>query len=861
MYTIYSEIYGQRVCLHDDTVTNAMVHVIEPMLTLEDNAAGSLEFKLAPTNIGYAVREYTETVVETIELDGVYKGDVYNVSDLLNIQDPQDGDIWGVLADNSKRKYSSEDGWMIYTEQTTTREVTRTVDLVERMKSIIKVYEDGEEIWEGRVLSEKQDFFNCRSIYCEGEMAYLNDTCQPAMEYHDITLREYLDSVLNYHNRKVDVGKRFTVGIVTVKDGPNPTQTAEHETGLRYTQYEKTMETINKLVEELGGHLRIRKENGVRYLDYLEDYPNTSTQTINFGKNLLEFTREYDMSSLCTAVLVTGSVIEKEGGTKVGKELTLYHYPAPSGDHTIGQSTGYILSQANNQSEVSWTYNADCAGYHTARAEVEPGKTYYVSCRLHGGYVMYCLRGNADGTGDYFAEGIKKASSNIGFTDCVETKIKIPKDCHSIILCGFGDSIPLRVNESLDDEDDTELEAYTTLEDYPETTYHPLGSLYVVNPEAVTQYGWIEQRLDLSDVSDKEVLYASAVAYLTNGQFDEMTIELTAVDMNLLGVQSDKIHLLDKVWVISEPHGLERLFPVTKLEIPLDHPADMKFSLGSKTEQSLTSVNNDIKDDLLSKIAGIPSYSKTLASAKNNAAQLIADATNGYVTIVHNGNGAQELVVSDYPITDEQDWPHVTNCWVWNVNGLCHANHYPLTSADTPNVAITMDGQIVADYITAGSLTAINIRGCNFVAGGMDGQQGYVLVKQDTGLGPCVELKNGQLVGSYIESGGSGTPTPHSYIDCGSVMSDPSTGTDRRGMRIRSKDYMTIETSDLGIGTFDSSGNLKTSTGASTFGWTSNPAKQCKLCFMDQNGNIDGYPCAIVNGMIVGNFWNNVPTW
>lgn len=48
-----------------------------------------------------------------------------------------------------------------------------------RMITDISVQKDGEEIWAGRVLSESKDFWNNRDLYCEGEMAFFNDSSQP----------------------------------------------------------------------------------------------------------------------------------------------------------------------------------------------------------------------------------------------------------------------------------------------------------------------------------------------------------------------------------------------------------------------------------------------------------------------------------------------------------------------------------------------------------------------------------------------------------------------------------------------------------------------------------------------------------
>ena len=145
MFTVYSKVGNYRVCLHDDSVADPTVKLIDPQLDLEKNTAGTFTFTLAPNNIGYQEHTVSVEMVDSISTSG----------------------------------------------EVTTRTVTTQVDLVGRMQSTITIYRDGVEIWEGRVLSEERDWYNRRMITCEGELAYLNDTCQQSKRYHDITLSNF----------------------------------------------------------------------------------------------------------------------------------------------------------------------------------------------------------------------------------------------------------------------------------------------------------------------------------------------------------------------------------------------------------------------------------------------------------------------------------------------------------------------------------------------------------------------------------------------------------------------------------------------------------------------------------------------
>lgn len=522
-------IYAGDTCIYNDSYVLDELTLIDPVLTMEENASGSLEMTLPPGNVGYS--------------------------------------------------------W------------------IQRMTTEITVKKDGSEIWSGRVLSESTDFWNRRKLYCEGELAYLNDSIQPPNEYHDVTVRGFLERLIYIHNKRVEdddyIDKTFVVGMVTVTDS--------NDSLYRYTNYEKTIECINdKLIGRLGGHLRVRKVNGVRYLDYLSDYPNTNKQVINFGKNLLDFTKSYDLSELATVI-------------------------------------------------------------------VPLGKT---------------LADNSD----------KKTDSS----------------------------------QSQDSSHEV-LQKYLTVKDVNH------GSIYVISNQAVENFGWIEKVVRWDDVEIASNLMRKAEKYLKDSQFEEMQLEVKAIDLHYLNINYESIKLLDEIRVVSSPHGLDRLFPVTKLSIPLDSPENATFEIGTKVKQTLTEVHNSTNSEILNRIENIPTPSSILEEARNNASQLIQNATNGYVTILTEDDKTQEILITNIP-----DYKEAAKVWRWNINGLGYSStgyngEYAL--------AMTMDGAIVADRITAGTMYADRIKGGTLTLGGTDDSNGTMMVKDSSGRIMC-HINNEGLVTS-----------------------------------------------------------------------------------------------------------------
>ena len=54
---------------------------------------------------------------------------------------------------------------------------------VKRRKSVIQVYQDDDLIFSGMCIEVDTDFYKQKDVYCEGELAYLNDSVQRPKRY------------------------------------------------------------------------------------------------------------------------------------------------------------------------------------------------------------------------------------------------------------------------------------------------------------------------------------------------------------------------------------------------------------------------------------------------------------------------------------------------------------------------------------------------------------------------------------------------------------------------------------------------------------------------------------------------------
>ncbi|MBC2575224.1 phage tail protein [Peptostreptococcus canis] len=189
-------------------------------------------------------------------------------------------------------------------------------DKIYKLKSEICVLQNDIEIFAGRPTDIDIDFMNRKKIHCEGELAYLNDSVQRPHEYKGVNVREYLKFIIDSHNAQVDSKKKFEVGAVSVKDS--------NDYLLRYTNWESTLSVLyDDLIKNLGGYFFIRKVDGTRYLDYLEDYNHTNTQKIEFGENMLDFSKNFDTTDIATCVIPLGARLENPKIEALGERVTI----------------------------------------------------------------------------------------------------------------------------------------------------------------------------------------------------------------------------------------------------------------------------------------------------------------------------------------------------------------------------------------------------------------------------------------------------------------------------------------------------------------------------------------------------------
>ena len=177
-------------------------------------------------------------------------------------------------------------------------------------KTIVKVYRDGVLRFRGRALYPADTFYGQRTITCEGEMCFFRDSIRTPGYIAAALGAPYLRGVLSRHNEQVEEFKRFKVGEVTVQDD---------YVRLELETAETTLASLNKLLERCGGYFVFSDDaDGSRVINWYASLEGRSDQVIEFGENLLDFTRTgANTTALATGIIPYGAQTDSKNNIRV----------------------------------------------------------------------------------------------------------------------------------------------------------------------------------------------------------------------------------------------------------------------------------------------------------------------------------------------------------------------------------------------------------------------------------------------------------------------------------------------------------------------------------------------------------------
>lgn len=309
------------------------------------------------------------------------------------------------------------------------------------------------------------------------------------------------------------------------------------------------------------------------------------------------------------------------------------------------------------------------------------------------------------------------------------------------------------------------------------------GRDYVYEQEAVDAYGWIYGTKDFSDVTDPEILLAKSKAYLKESTVMPATITVNALDLSCVDVDIEKLKVGYWTDIISVPHNLSKRFMLSKRVINLMDPGKDVIVLG-RTIETFTSAANKQQNALTDSVRRVAdSASREIRRKVENATQLITGGKGGYVVLDMEDENGKRALPWRILIMDTPDKDTAKNVIQINQNGI----GFSTTGMRGPYAnAWTIDGNLIADFITTGTMLADRIRGGTLELGGTGiGRDGRLVVKDvdgkdigywdKTGLHVLrgiidgTTIKGSDIIGSDITGGtidiGNGTFTVDRHGD------------------------------------------------------------------------------------------------
>ena len=186
---------------------------------------------------------------------------------------------------------------------------------VTTLRTIIKVYDDGLEIFRGRVMETTTDFYGTVEVYCEGTLGFLSDSIVPPFAYQG-TAEALLEQLLEYHNGEMinsegeeDTDREIQLG------------TVDSDTTLTITTTDALSVwdiILAYIIDEVGGYVLIRKndDSGEYNLSYYEEIgtDEDTDHSVKYGVNLIDLEQYLTSSDVITCLIPYGVSID-EGET------------------------------------------------------------------------------------------------------------------------------------------------------------------------------------------------------------------------------------------------------------------------------------------------------------------------------------------------------------------------------------------------------------------------------------------------------------------------------------------------------------------------------------------------------------------
>jgi phage minor structural protein len=231
------------------------------------------------------------------------------------------------------------------------------------------------------------------------------------------------------------------------------------------------------------------------------------------------------------------------------------------------------------------------------------------------------------------------------------------------------------------------------------------GKDYIEDSALVAKYGVISGTQTWDDVTQASVLKTKATAYLKSANKAKKQYKITAVDLSTIDMNFEQFELGCWYRVVNPLMGIDEDLRIIGITINLDDPEQSELTFGDKFE-TMTGFMTAKTKSLQTAIDNSEFRNRQVIDSKiENATKLITGAEGGHVILDPSEKPERILIM------DTADINTCKSCIQLNKNGLGFwkssdggsAKNGPYTNA------WTIDGNLVASFITALTLTGLKI--------------------------------------------------------------------------------------------------------------------------------------------------------
>lgn len=456
---------------------------------------------------------------------------------------------------------------------------------LQKLMTVVEVQQDGKQIWQGRVMNHEQDFQVRQKVYCEGEMAYLNDSGAAPYRARNVSISQFLEWVCANHNQQVDAFKAFTPGKVQM-DTP---MVVPYIDGLK--------------VEQSGYHYD--SDDGDRINHWSIKDPVDSKVSIFYEE------QEYQYSPSCLSwPLNEERILNNRVISRIGENNFRVRYPVA---YANGKTWNASVSVAKAYVSCP-TCSKDFGTYsiYDITKGTESG-TYKITEK--GGSYSLAINGKADSR---FAFDTKEPTysfgddKNYGKTlDILQSELTDKYGGYFVIRHGTdADGHPHRYLDYMQKITDKnpqtiafgvnmlDLTSYTKAEDictrviafgtktektWPFVDIQSIISQTANDTKAQKIYGIITKVIQVEgNYNNAQSLLNAAEEELAKNLRYLNGMAVKAVDLKDAGIDIDRLAIGKQTHIFSAAHGVDTWLLCSKLVEPLDAPDKKEFTFGTE---------------------------------------------------------------------------------------------------------------------------------------------------------------------------------------------------------------------------------------------------------------------------------------